>query len=79
MERIKRNAVKCLLCGDVIESHHVHDCVFCSCGATGVDGGHEYCRVLWTGSSDHIKLLIEAEDDSDENGEFSPHEVKDKS
>ena len=41
---IKRNALKCKKCGDVIESTHVHDCVGCSCGAIFVDGGHDYLR-----------------------------------
>lgn len=38
------NAVRCLLCGDVIESTHVHDFKFCSCGNVAVDGGTEYLR-----------------------------------
>jgi hypothetical protein len=42
--RITRNAVRCKECGDVIESKHVHDFVWCSCGTVAVDGGHEYLR-----------------------------------
>jgi len=41
---ITRNAVKCLKCGDIIESTHVHDFKACSCGAVFVDGGLEYLR-----------------------------------
>jgi len=41
---ITRNAVKCLKCGDIIESAHVHDFKTCSCGAIFVDGGLEYLR-----------------------------------
>lgn len=36
---IKRNRVKCLLCGDIIESKSDHNLVSCSCGKLAVDGG----------------------------------------
>jgi hypothetical protein len=41
---LKRNAVRCLKCGDVIESKTTHEWVLCSCGAVGVDGGLSYRR-----------------------------------
>lgn len=44
-KKLVRNAIKCLKCGDVIESKHRHDWVQCSCGACFVDGGHDYMRV----------------------------------
>jgi len=44
MKHIVRNAIKCLECGDVIESLHRHDWAKCSCGACFVDGGREYLR-----------------------------------
>lgn len=44
MTKIIRNAAKCLGCGDVIESKHVHNFVTCSCGKLSVDGGREYLR-----------------------------------
>jgi hypothetical protein len=34
-----RNAARCLLCGDEIESKHRHDLQSCSCGNLSVDGG----------------------------------------
>ena len=40
-----RNRIKCLKCGDIIESKYTHDWVQCSCGACFVDGGHDYMRV----------------------------------
>lgn len=43
-KRIKKNAARCLNCGDVIESIHVHDYVTCSCGTIAVDGGREYLK-----------------------------------
>lgn len=44
MSRIKRNAIRCLNCGDVIESVTVHHFVTCSCGRCSIDGGKEYLR-----------------------------------
>lgn len=38
------NKAKCLSCGDVIMSKHVHDFVWCSCGKLGVDGGSHYAK-----------------------------------
>jgi hypothetical protein len=39
-----KNAARCRQCGTVIESKHVHDFVWCSCGSIFVDGGLEYLR-----------------------------------
>ena len=37
--------VKCLACGEVLESKHRHDFVMCKCkNETFVDGGTEYMR-----------------------------------
>ena len=41
---IIRNRIKCLVCGDKIESKSVHDFKECSCGAVAVDGGHAYLK-----------------------------------
>ena len=43
-KKIKHNRIKCLKCGDVIESVTVHDFRWCSCGSCAVDGGKEYLR-----------------------------------
>ena len=40
-KRLVRNRIKCLKCGDIIESTYRHDFVMCSCGACFVDGGHD--------------------------------------
>ncbi len=42
--KIIRNRAKCVLCRDVIESHHRHDFVECSCRSIFVDGGKDYLR-----------------------------------
>ena len=44
MDSIKRNAIRCRKCGEVIESTYTHDFKWCSCGVVAVDGGHEYLR-----------------------------------
>ncbi len=44
MVRITKNAIRCKKCGDIIESHSVHEFKFCSCQSCAVDGGHDYLR-----------------------------------
>lgn len=40
------NAVKCLMCGEILISRHRHDFKMCSCSnKTFVDGGFDYMRV----------------------------------
>ena len=41
---LTRNAVKCNLCADRIQSKHRHDFVSCCCGNVSVDGGSSYVR-----------------------------------
>ena len=47
MPKLKRNAIKCKSCGEVIESKALHDFRTCSCGACSVDGGMMYPRRVW--------------------------------
>ena len=42
--KIMKNAIRCNLCGDEIESTFTHQFVTCRCGSCSVDGGHEYQR-----------------------------------
>lgn len=44
MKKLLKNKIKCRVCGDVIESTHVHDYKQCKCGSCAVDGGLEYAR-----------------------------------
>ena len=64
MKKIIRNRIRCVHCGDIIESKSVHDYVTCSCGACAVDGGLEYLRR--TGDFDYFEELSEFEDVTDE-------------
>jgi len=42
--KITRNAIMCNKCGDIIESRHRHDFVWCKCKSVAVDGGRAYLR-----------------------------------
>ena len=44
-KQITKNAIKCLKCGDIIESKHQHDFQWCKCLAVFVDGGLTYRRI----------------------------------
>ena len=52
MQKIIRNRIKCLKCGDIIESKHRHDFVWCSCGSCAVDGGTLYLKRAWQPDAD---------------------------
>ena len=60
---IRRNAVKCLKCNDIIESNTVHDFRTCSCGAISVDGGHNYLRRC--GKEEYMEDMSEVEEVED--------------
>jgi len=36
--------IKCLKCGDIIQSYHRHDFKWCSCENVFIDGGNDYMR-----------------------------------
>lgn len=55
------NIVKCLLCGDVIESTHRHDFNQCKCGNLFVDGGNDYQRLGVEYGWDSIKVISSPE------------------
>lgn len=44
--KIIRNSIKCLRCGEIIESKSHYDFKRCQCGACAVDGGTSYLRRL---------------------------------
>ena len=64
MKKLKKNAIKCNLCGDIIESTHVHDFKMCSCGAVSVDGGKLYCKRSFTNSPGDYEDLSEWEEET---------------
>lgn len=60
--KILKNAIRCNLCGDEIESTDRHDNVTCSCGACAVDGGHDYLRRSFKDKDCYIELSVVEED-----------------
>ena len=63
MKKIIQNAIRCNLCGDMIESTYRHDFVTCKCGCCSVDGGLDYLRRGFTHSRDDFTELGAFEDD----------------
>jgi hypothetical protein len=58
----KRNIVKCMQCGEILESKSVHDFKICSCSnQTMVDGGHDYRR--WGGANMSLVLILQEKKD----------------
>lgn len=43
-QRILCNKIRCLTCGETVESRSLHDYVQCACGACAVDSGHYYIK-----------------------------------
>ena len=37
--------IKCLKCGEIIESLSIHDFKKCKCGSCFIDGGNKYTRI----------------------------------
>lgn len=62
--KIIKNAIRCNICGDEIESTYRQDYVRCSCGACAVDGGHDYLRRTFKDKESYTELSV-VEDDSD--------------
>jgi hypothetical protein len=56
MTKIIKNVIQCKLCGEIIESKHVHDFVMCKCGSCAVDGGHDYLRRCYKSEACYIEL-----------------------
>lgn len=48
--------LKCKKCGDIIQSKHRHDMVWCKCHSIAIDGGDDYFR--WAGNKDDIEFYV---------------------
>ena len=48
--------LRCKKCGDIIQSKHTHDMVWCKCHSIAIDGGDDYCRL--TGDLDDMEFLV---------------------
>ena len=56
--KILKNAIRCNLCDDEIESTSRHEYVRCSCGACAVDGGHDYLRRVFKDKDTYTDLSV---------------------
>jgi phage FluMu protein Com len=62
MKKILVNAIKCKLCGEIIESTEQHQYVSCKCGACAVDGGLAYLRRSFKSEDCYFELSVTEED-----------------
>ena len=54
--------IKCLKCGDIIESMHRHDFKWCSCKSVFIDGGDDYTR-CGGDPKDYVFITKDVDDD----------------
>lgn len=57
ISNIKLNKIKCLICGDIIESKSVYDLVSCKCELCYIDSGSYYAHIGANDFSKIVKLL----------------------
>ena len=62
------NKVRCLVCGEVIESTSVHDFKWCKCGNVAVDGGHDYLKRCY--KTNNYEELSETTNEEGEEDEY---------
>lgn len=67
---IIHNRIKCLKCGDIIESYSRHDFRWCSCQSCAVDGGKDYLRRIGNPGEwvDLSEIIPDNKIDSDSQG-----------
>lgn len=56
--KIKRNAVRCENCQEVIVSKKPYDHIKCKCGACEIDGGKEYIRRKMRADAKYKELAV---------------------
>ncbi len=54
-EKISKNKVKCVYCGDVLESKFPNDTKTCSCGRITISGGHNELK-RYGKKTDYIEM-----------------------
>ena len=75
MQQILHNRIKCLHCGDIIESKTRWDMVWCSCKTCAVDGGKDYLRRV--GSMEDWEDLSEVKHTEEKHTEDTTKPVTD--
>ena len=58
-----RNVAKCKKCGDIIESKHRHDFVWCKCGSIFVDGGRDYWKWGTVGGPEQFERILKSDEE----------------
>lgn len=54
--------IKCLLCNDIIESKYRHDFKWCKCGKVAIDGGNDYLKITYPGTTiDDVEIIERAD------------------
>lgn len=53
--KIISNKIKCINCGDILESKSPNDFKRCSCGKVAIDGEHDYLKRIGD-DEDYIEL-----------------------
>lgn len=66
--KVLSNKIRCKKCGDIIESHSVHDFKLCKCRSVGIDGGHDYLRR--EGDLEDFEELSECIEEDNCDGEY---------
>lgn len=72
MQKIIRNRIKCLKCGNIIESKYRHNFIWCPCGSCAVDGGTSYLKRAWrpdTKGFEEMSVVEIIEEDKNENNQ----------
>ena len=72
----KGRKVKCMKCGDIIQSMHRHDMQFCKCKAVAIDGGSDYCKL--SGEPSNVFFVDTGKTLSDGMKEYREKEIKTK-
>lgn len=65
MATLLRSQIECGECGELIASIHRHDFRTCGCGATSIDGGRDYLRVLAKDLDSVVHRSVSIEEDID--------------
>ncbi|MCI9016910.1 MAG: hypothetical protein HFJ53_07095 [Clostridia bacterium] len=66
--------IKCLICGDIIESKSVHDLVSCKCESCYIDGGRYSAHI---GAKDFNKIVKIFDDGTEVKGDLLSFFVND--
>lgn len=72
------NALKCLMCGDIIYSRARHDFRYCTCGNIYIDGGFDYCKIgfIYKDKHESKKINIDINNKGELFNDWNKHQDK---